>query len=277
MPYWTTAPTVKTHLLYAFVGSIHFEDEEVTLVGTTPSELTHRLLSSGSQTVKWCIGTTPTHETPTLTDEAWSNLTENDIVPGSVLVAVHPILTQVYSEGEDYIIDYEGGRIRRATGSGIATPFVVNVWYLYNIAFTMITDYIIQFDAGTLTRVVTGGIPSGATVLVDYDLTASDVADALIDNAILQAEDKILGRLSSSYGPASVDQGLTTGATELALSIIAQSLAIYQLQHESLDVPDDRAHQWRQLATTLETQAWRTLAPYLDPSSRHAPDKRSNP
>lgn len=277
MPNWTNSALVKTHLLDAFEGSIHFEDLEVTLEGTTASDLPHRLLTPSSETVKWCIGVTPTEETPTLTDEDWSNLAQDDIVPGSVLVALHPILTNVYAEGEDFIVDYEGGRIRRATGSGIATPMPVYVWYLYFFAFTITTDYLIDYEAGTLTRAGGGGIPSGATILIDYNVAATDIASSLIDNAILQAEDKILGRLSSAYGAGSSDQGLKTGATELTLSIIAQALAIYQLQHETLDVPDDRAHQWRQLASNFENQAWQTLAPFLDPTPRRAPQSHPNP
>lgn len=274
---WTDRSIVKTHLQNAEVGSLHFEDEPVTLEGTTATALTHRLLTEDSETVKWCTLKLPVTDGPiTLVDTDWSDLAHGNIVPDSVLVALDETLTQVYVREKDYIVDNEQGRIRRTETSSIPSPMDVMVYYLYDTPFGKTTDYTIDYDAGTLARVDGGDIPDGATVLVDYDVAAATISDALIDQAIVEAEDKILAYLSSDYGPSSDDQGLETGATELTLAIIAEAEAMEALQNEVLSGPDDRAAEWLKLTQKLETQAWRTLAPFLDPTARRGPVVRSN-
>lgn len=276
MPYWTTPTLVKDHLLHVFTGALHFEDEEVKLVGTTPTALQHRRLSAGSEVVKWNIGKIPIEDTVTMTGTTPESLTYGNIVKGSVFVALHPILTTTYVEEKDYIVDYLKGTIQRTSTSTIISATTVYVWYLYSTLLILTTDYTIDYETGELTRVAGWGIPDGATVLIDYDVEMSTIADALIDAAIVEAEDKILLHLSASYTIASGDQGLKTGSMELAISIITQALAIYALQFPSLTDSDQRAEEFRQLSLRFENQAWRTLAPFLDPTARVGPVRKAN-
>jgi hypothetical protein len=274
---WTDRSTVKTHLQDARTDSLHFEDEPATLEGTTAAVLAHRFLTEDSETVKWCTLKTPTADGPIMLEGTdWSDLAHADIVPDSVVVSLDETLTQVYVREKDYIIDNEQGRIRRTETSTIPSLIPLMVYYLYYAQFQKTTDYTIDYDAGLLTRVDEGSIPDGATVLVDYDVAAATIGDALIDQVIVEAEDKILVHLSSDYGPSSTDQGLKTGATELALAIIAEAMAMEALQNELLSNADNRAAEWLGLAQRLEVQAWRTLAPFLDPTARRGPVVLSN-
>jgi len=274
---WTNRTTVKTHLQDAQTDIFHFEDEPITIEGTTPAPLSHRLLLEDSETVKWCILNAPVSDGPiTLTGTDWSDLAHTNIAPDSVVVTLDETLSQTYMLEKDYIIDYEQGRIRRTSSSSIPSQTVVKVFYLYYAPFQKTTDYTMDYDAGTIARVTDGAIPDGATVLVDYDAAAATVSDALIDQAIVEAEDKILAHLSSDYGPSSTDQGLKTGATELALALVAEAKAMEALANVTLSNPDNRAAEWLKLAQKLETQAWRTLAPFLDPTARRSSVVRSN-
>lgn len=274
---WTDRSIVKTHLQDARIDSLHVEDEPATLEETAAAVLAHRLLTEDSETVKWCTLKKPTADGPiVLEDTDWSDLAHANIVPDSVLVALDETIFQVWVCEKDYIIDYEQGRIRRTETSSIPSEIPVMVYYLYYTPFQGTTDYTIDYDAGLLTRVDGGSIPDGATVLVDYDVAAATISDALIDQAIVEAEDKILVHLSSDYGPSSPDQGLKTGATELTLAIVAEAMALEALQNELLSNAEDRAAEWLALAQKLEVQAWRTLAPFLDPTARRSPVVRSN-
>jgi hypothetical protein len=212
----------------------------------------------------------------TLTGADWSQLAHANIVPDSVVVALDETLRQMYVAEKDYIIDAEQGRIRRTSTSSIPTLTTVMVYYLYCTLFQKTEDYTIDYDSGTIARVAKGTIPDGATVLVDYDVAAATTSDALIDQAIIEAEDKILAHLSSDYGPSSTDQGLETGATELALALITEAKAMEALTNITLSNPNNRAAEWLNLAQKLETQAWRTLAPFLDPTARRSSVVRSN-
>ena len=274
MPNWTSNTLVNNHLLNAFLGALQFQDEQVTLAGLTPSHLQNRLLATGTVLVKWCLCKIPEQEQKTLTGVVIQTLAHPLIVRGSVLVALHPILNQTYLENLDYIVDYEAGTIRRTSSSTIPSATSVYIWYLYFTPFVAF-DYNLDEDAATITRDPGGDIPDGATVFVDYEVTAADIASALIDQAIQEAEDKILLRLSPNYTAASTDQGLTTGATELSLSIIMEALATFALQHESLSDPQGRAQEFRSLASKREADAWATLAPFTTISAR-APTKQPN-
>jgi len=274
---WTNRTTVKTHLQDAQTDILHFEDEPITLNGTTAAPLLHRLLTEDSETVKWCILNAPVSDGPiTLTGTDWSQLAHANIVPDSVVVALDETLSQMYVAEKDYIIDGEQGRIRRTSSSSIPSQTEVYVHYLYCALFQKTTDYVIDYDAGTIARAANGAIPDGATVLADYDVAAATTSDALIDQAIVEAEDKILAHLSSDYNPSSTDQGLKTGATELALALIAEAKAMEALANITLSNPNNRAAEWLNLAQKLETQAWRTLAPFLDPTARRSSAVRSN-
>ena len=272
---WTTPALVSDHLLHTFQGALSFEDEPITLIGTTPSNLQNRLLTSGSETLKWCTLKEPEMSTEVMTGEVEQSLGQTNIVKGSVFVAHYQVLTFTYVETKDYIVDYSAGTIRRSSTSTMVSGATVYVYFLYWTPFTITTNYTIDYEAGTVTR-VGSAIPDGGTIYIDYDVDAASIADSLIDAAILEAEDKILGRLSSAYTIASADQGLKTGATELSISIIAQSLSIYALQHESLSDSDQRAEEFRLLSIRLEAQAWRTLATFLDPTARSGPEKHPN-
>jgi hypothetical protein len=274
---WTNRTTVKTHLQDSQADTLHFENEPVTLEGLAATPLLHRLLTENSETVKWCALNAPTVDNSiTLTGTDWSDLAHSNIVPDSVVVTLDERLSQMYVAEKDYIIDAEHGRIRRTSSSSIPTLTTVMVYYLYCTPFQKTTDYTIDHDAGTIARTADGLIPDGATVLVDYDVAAATVSDALIDAAILEAEDKILAHLSSDYGPSSTDQGLKTGATELTLAIVAEAKAMEALSNVTVSNPDNRAAEWLKLAQNLETQAWRTLAPFLYPTARRSPAVRSN-
>lgn len=276
MPNWTTNELVKTHLLNPFQGSLHFENQEVVLTDTDETSLAHRLITDNSETVKLILLSTLSKESVTLTDEDWESLAQDDIAPDTVLLATHELLSTVYVEGDDYIVDYELGKIRRSNTTSIANPATLTIWYKYFHAYIKTTHYTIDYDAGTLAR-VGATIPNGATVLIDYDVSAADIAETLVTNAVLQAEDKILYLLSDDYGAASGDQGLITGATELALSIVMQALSIYLLQHSTIEGPHSRATEFRNLSWKLEKQAFETLSPFLDPTIRRSPTTKTNP
>ncbi len=261
---WTDANTVKTHLMQSEIAAGTVENEEHTLWGTDAVQLHSTLITSGSEEVKTIdLGSPYSQGALTLTGSNWANFDHSDIVPESVTAAADPHRATVYVEGTDYIVDYENGRVRRAAGSAIGDGASVYFWYLYYTVHIKDTDYTIDYDAGTIIRIDAAGIANGGIVYIDYETTASTASDALIADAITQAEDKILARLSAEYGADSGDQGLKTGATELAVAIVCNAKAMDIMNRVHSGASDDMAKQWRELSQRYEVQAWRTLAPFL--------------
>ena len=81
----------------------------------------------------------------------------------------------------------------------------------------------------------------------------SDVDDC-IAAAITEAEDTILARLKPEYTGTSLDQGLKTGATFLALSIVCRAIAAKALSDSGL-LSDTRADVWKRMADDYKTES----------------------
>ena len=265
MPF-TTPALLRTHLLTATLPELVIENHPVTLIGTDPVELPHHNLVVDTVSVKWLADDTLSLESGvTLTDTDEIDLLFPLLVRGSVVVTLSEAVTTIYTEEVDYRIDYAKGRISRVDTGSVPNGQQVLVYYLYYTAFTSGTDYTLDHPAGILTRDDTGAIPDGANVLVDYTVTSGGVEDDLIVQSITEAEDIIVRFLSPDYNSSSTDQGLKTGATQLALSIICRAQAIEALSRRATtDIPG-RAKEWQQLSRFYEQQAWDTLAPFLLP------------
>ena len=265
---FTTALLIKKHLLTSPFPELVIRNHPVTLTEMDPVELPHHNLVSESDVVKWDTHAAPVADNSvTLKSEEWQNINHAQVVPGTVLVTLSEALTTIYVEELDYQVDYAAGRIRRLAGGSIPDYQLVLIYYSYYSLFERGTDYTIDSENGILTRREDGDIPNGASVLVDYTVTSGTVEDDLIAEAITEAEDVIVRFLAPEYNASSADQGLKTGATELALSIICRAQAMEALARRATSDVSGRAKEWQQLARMYEQKAWQTLAPFLLPMS----------
>ncbi len=247
------------------IAAASMENEQHTLWSTDAVQLNSAVITEDSEKVK-TIDLSAPYEAggKILNGTSWRSLDHEEIVPNSVVVADDALRSTVYTEGEDYVIDYDQGKIRRIAGGAIGDGATVYIWYLYYTVHTCDTDYTIDYDAGTLVRIGAGNIADGGIVYVDYTTTASSVPDALIEEAITEAEDKIVARLSDGYSASSTDQGLKTGATELAIAIVANAKAMNIMNRLQSSDSDDMARQWREMSHRYENQAWKTLSRFLN-------------
>ncbi len=266
---WTTLTIARKHLQETSTPATAIEDEVHVLSGTSQVQLACASITSSSEEVKTIdLGSPYEAGTITLTGTAWSNLAHANLVPNSAVVAADAALNTVYVEGTDYVLDYELGKIKRVSGSAIPDGGGVKVWYFYYTVHTKDTDYQINYGTGKLNRIDGGAIADGSTVYVDYTTSAGTVTDDLINQAITEAEDKILARLNDGYSASSTDQGLITGATELTLSLVCSSKAMDVMLKLPSDEADGAAAQWRALSHRYEAQAWETLDRFLRAHSR---------
>ncbi|RJP74572.1 MAG: hypothetical protein C4524_12760 [Candidatus Zixiibacteriota bacterium] len=266
---WTTLATVRKHLQETTAPQTAVENEEHIMNAQDPVQLGHASLTQASEEIKTIDLAAPyAAGTVVLSAYNWRGLPHGDLVPGTLVVASNPALAVVYVEGTDYVIHRELGRIKRVAGTSIPDGATVHVWYYYYTVHSRGTDYTLDYASGQLARVEGGGIADGSTVYVDYATTAGTVTDDLINQGILEAEDKILARLKEGYGPGSTDQGLATGATELALSIVCNAQAMEAVRLRPTDEADGAAAQWRETSRRYEIQAWRTLDRFLKARSR---------
>lgn len=268
---WTTLSTIRKHLQETTVAATVIEDEQHVLTGTTQVQLEHASITSASEEVKTIdLGSPYAMGSVVLTGTNWRNLSHANLVPDSAVVAGNLSLDTVYIEGTDYVVDYEQGKVKRVSGTAIPDGGTVYVWYFYYTVHVRDADYQIDYNAGKLNRTAASAIADGSTVYVDYTTSAGTVTDDLINEAITEAEDKILARLKDEYSASSTDQGLKTGATELALSIICNAKGMDMMLKSPSDEADGAASQWRAMSARYEVQAWETLDRFLKSRSRRA-------
>ena len=273
---WTNADTIKKHLFDLDRRPAEYSDVGLRISATGKGSLPHQGLVEESEKVKRTAALEPTSQSGVqLNGETWVQLNYDNLVPGQMVVADDDGLKDVYLEGIDYGVNWEGGKIRRIDGGDISDGATVELFYRRYEVLQRDVDYTINWTTGEISTTAAGKLKPDTTVCVDYNLTAASGADQLIPEAITEAEDKIVCRLKAEYGPESTDQGLKTGATELVLSLVCRGLVTRALS-DGEPVAEGRAKAWMALARDLESNAWATLRPFLEPPLSHPGDKKRN-
>ncbi len=273
---WTDKETVMAHLLALERKPTTVTDEAAKVSAEGKATLNHKGLVNGSETVKIELQLEPCYQANVaLNDETWTSLSHAELMPGEVVVATDSGLETVYQTDKDYCFDAKTGKLRRIAGGGIGNGEAVQVYYRRYQPLVKDIDYSIDYAAGSLTRIPGGAMKLDTTVFVDYELTAAASVEALAEEAVTEAEDKIVRRLKSDYTAESTDQGLVTGATELTLAILCRSLAAQALA-DGLTSAEGRSRGWRELADKYETAAWITLRPFLTQPALAGSVKKAN-
>lgn len=252
---WTDSDKIKAHLQSSEIERPTIYDEQLILDSLSPGQLDHNNITDDSEVVKIRTTDILTHTTKILVGTV-AQLLSQYIVPGfkgSVFAGSDAIMTVSYVEGKDFVVDYTTGLVKRAsTGSAITSGSTVHFWYIPYTIMTKNVDYSIDYDQGQISRIAGTSIPDGAVVAVDYSHSQSTITDALIKEAIIEAEDFMYDRMTSPE--ASVDAGLSTSATYYTLSVIALSQSLKELKRQSSD-SDSIAKQWIALQETYVLRA----------------------
>ena len=273
---WTNSTTVKKHLFDLDKLTVDYADVKVKFEATGVADLPHKGLVSGSEVVKTLASFEPVSDPAIiLNGENWTNLTYSKLHPDEIVLTDDDGLETLYRLDTDYAVDFVNGKVRRIDSGGIGDGSSVSVYYLRYSTMVKDTDYTIDYDSGQVTVKAGGALEPDTEIWLDYQLSAASGADQLIDEAITEAEDKILANLKDEYDASSTDQGLKTGAAELTMAVVCRGLASRALS-DGLTSAEGRARGWRDLSIQYELAAWRTLRSFLKAPQIAAGSKKSN-
>lgn len=260
---YTDNSTVQEHMLSLKKPVTVFETLPIEINNSGVGTLPHKAIVSESEKVKQIAVTEPVKQASvTMDDETWQALNDSDLVVNEVVVAYDDGLQTIYKLDQDYAVNWKDGKIRRISGGSISNGQNVVVYYMKYEVFEKNTDYTIDYAAGEIEREAGGDLQKDSRVWIDYETSVGEGADQLIDSAITEAEDKIIARLSDDYDAQSQNQGLKTGSTELAVSIVCRGLASSALA-DGEPSAEARSRGWRELSIMCENSAWITLQPFL--------------
>jgi len=260
---WTDSSTVKAHLLNVEQPSVAMRDVPVRLDATGSGVVPHRGITSESEVVKRVAAGAPVGpQSVVLTGADWISLADAKLVPGRLVAASDWRLSTIYDEDADFAVDAETGKIRRIAGGSIGDGATVKVFYQPYEVLVRDVDYVFDYGTGVIAPPTGGSLEADTMLYLDYDLPGATGEEVLIEQAITEAEGKILARLKEGYGSGSSDLCLVTGATELALSIVCRGMAAKALS-DGQPTAEGRAKLWLQLGAGYETAASVTLRPFL--------------
>jgi len=272
---FTNIDLVKKHILEHEIGSLSKENIACWLTGETPFQLPHVLLQANSEKVKAKEQNTPTQEVVSFVSSDTAQLTHQEIIPDTVVVANDSSLGEIYVENVDYSMDYDNGRTIRISSGSIPPATSVVIWYLFFRIYTRDRDYEIDCSKGQITRKDSGDIEDRQWVLVDYVVEFALLSDGVIENAIIEANDQILKYIDSTY-VNSTDQSLVTAETYLAVSILCNIKALEVMTQNVGASTGGQAYSfslaWSKMSDTYQKQAYQLLKKFRkDPGGLYAP------
>lgn len=253
---------VKKHILEHELGTVGKENVACRLEGEVPFQLLHVLILSGSEKVKAKEQNTPICEMVSFTSSDTVQLSNQELIPDTVVVASDSSLGEIYTENVDYSIHYDEGKITRIPGGSIPQASSVAVWYFYFRIYIRDTDYQIDYAKGQIRRLSSGDIEDGQWVLADYTVEFALLSDEVIENAIREANDQILQIIDSAYAN-STDQSLITAETHLAVSLLCNIKAMEAMTQNVTSGWGGQAHSislaWAKMSGVYRQQAMELL------------------
>lgn len=267
---WTNIFNLKALIQSAEVSIPTRQNVRIFLEDYDESQLPDTAISEDSETVKNIIYNEPQADSSnpiTLNGTVEVALDFPKIVWDTVLVSSDLLLTTVYIENRDYVIDYFVGKISRAdptpAAPTIADGGAVYVWYLPFNQLISGTDYDIDYSAGTIVRRAGGDIANKSSVWIDYTHSNQTPTDNAITECIREAQSFILPRLKSPYDEDSDDEGLRALHTNLSMYYLCLSQTFKELNNARIGDSDKYARRWRELAGSYLSLAMALFSKYL--------------
>ncbi len=264
MPF-TNVDSVRKHLVDSVVAQASFRDVPLRLEGTSAVALLHRNLIADSIVVKGKEISSPQFVHQALDTEP-TFIGKEQLIPDSVAVASDTSLGIIYTENVDYQVDYSTGNISRLEDGSIPDGEKIAIWFYAYTIFQQGADYFADADAGTLRRSANSHIEDGQVVFVDYRTVPASFSDGQIENAIIEANDR-LGRLIAPEHQHSSEQSLISAETYLALAVLFRTRASASLQGNTSSQSAAIAREWLEVAESYEAQALSLVSNFASPRS----------
>jgi len=270
---YTTSEIVKKHILDHHLGSSNVENESVRLQSTDWIQLQKHIILEGSEKIKGKEQLEPTREDVSFASADSQSLSHSDLIQDTVVAAGDSSLGTIYIENVDYHVDYDSGAITRLAGGSIPSGATVSVWYLYYRIYEKGVDYDLDYQRGRVKRISSGAIESGQSILADYTAEYGSLDDDAIENAISEADARIIDFIDSAYHDSS-DRLLVTAETYLAVSIICGVRAMESVSPSLGKSGGSDALSWTALSDMYKKEAYNILSKYTGPGNRlNSPSK----
>jgi len=225
---YTNLELVNRHINFEDFDSGFRKDYPLVFENTDWVELPGRALSENSVKVKAVFLSSPRYEELIL-NETEIDLAYSNLIPNTVVIASDKSLGRIFSEPDDFTVDYANGRLKRTPDSDIAGGNSVSIWYGFFHAYVEDSDFEVDYGNGRIRLLDTGSMSIGQNLFVDYAVSSTQFNDEIISRAVDEADSIIKSEIDdeSDFG---ADPALETAATYLAVSIVCRMAAATDLK-----------------------------------------------
>jgi len=174
-----------------------------------------------------------------------NQLPAHPLIRGSVVVASDSSLATIYIENDDYVVNFDDGKLRMKDSGKLTVGQTVTVWYQTFLVYDAGDDYEADCVSGQLKRCPAGRIAAGETVFLDFSAVDNSYNDIILEQAVVEAN----GIVESEVDPErqfGADTLLQAAATCRALEIVCNAAATREMS--GLQRNDRVALAWMKLA-----------------------------
>lgn len=268
----TNIDTIKKIIQNTSVYKPTIYNEKIQLTLFEAGQIPNTNIVTDTENIKIIRQNEPTLDSKspiTLNNQDPVSLSNSLIVENTVVVASSLLLSVVYTENKDYIIDYYTGKIERTSlGSSITSRSQVYVWFIPFIKLSSGSDYNIDYSAGTIKRRAGTSIPNKASIYVDYTHAQNVPMDDAIYECIYEMEAFLENKLKAGFDFDSDNRALKSAATNFSIYLLCLAQAFKELTIASKTSSDDIAKQWFSLADKYLKVAKDLFGPFLLTSTK---------
>ena len=258
---YTNIELLRQHLEFTQPVSHRISDQQLQILDDSYVRFYNGSIQKKSVTVKNIQSTVQAKFSLTvgMTKQQFSSV---PLVPGSLLVTTDSSLGTIYKENIDFIINYSEGTFT-AIDTGALTDGMQLI--LFAVPYTVYNenqDYRINYDTGSIQRIISGNILPGETVFLDYLPLNSSHSDALLNNAVLEAN-AIIEMTVDPNRQFGANIVLQTAATYQAMEILCRASAARELASGTKD--DRTAAVWIKLSELYLTRSRNLIESFVEP------------
>ena len=187
---YTTVEQVRHHLVTSAAKQERIRDQQVVLYTDREVPFYGGPVDESTFLVKSLRAKSFQRVAKTLVSGA-NALGHVNIIRGSVVLASDRSLGRIYEENCDYVVDYDAGAVYAKEDGDLEVGMTVCIWFSPYVVYTSGTDYQVYCDRGNIRAYASGAIASGETVILDYSSVYTDLADEIVNHAVLMANSMI--------------------------------------------------------------------------------------
>ena len=257
---YTNVDLLRNHIEFIQPISDFVYDQLVIFNTDSYIKIFNGSITENSLAVKTITVYTPLKKSISVSDTSFA-IHNCPLVRSTVVCASDSSLGNIYKENIDYVIDYSTAICTLKNGGQISVGDAVTFYFIPFTLYTENTDYRTDYNSGEIQLITSGNMQLGETLYIDYSPIYNNYTDAILNNAVLEAN-AIIEKQVDPNKQFGADLVLQAAATYRALEILCRSSAMRELISQN---KKDNAVSWIKLAELYVSRSESLILSFKSP------------